>query len=211
MNNFQEVPNREVQDIVSPMVMSLLEPLGFESQKILHWVSSDNVPVRQIFSLRKRKGGIIAPAWGLSLDFVPHLSGNKLRWHRTKKSAIFDLTVDARDREFDINYIRGPEEIRHNAPAVLSEAINRAKAFWGKSDSIEKLPEAFELVRKHLSTGGLGFYNYTQHPIAHSLVLAKNSRSREAETEMNIYIERMRVTEETQRKLWEEFKSALAA
>lgn len=211
MNDFQEVTNQEIHDIASPIVMPLLEPLGFEFQKLLHWVNSDHAPVRQIFSLRKWKGGSLTPSWGLSLDFVPHLSGKKLRWHRTKKSAIFDLTVDAHDRELDMTYIKGPEVIQNKAPAVISEAIRRAIDFWVESDSIEKLPKSFQLVKKHLSFGGLGFYNYTQHPIAHSLVLAKNGRLSEAEAEMDIYIDRMRVSEDTQIKLREILNSANAA
>ena len=202
MDNFQEVTNREIQDIASPIVAPLLEPLGFESQKLLYWINSRNAPVRQIFSLRKFKGGKLAPAWGISLDFVPHLSGKKLKWHRTHKSAIFDLTVDPREPELELTYFRGPDEIREQAGFVLSEAINRAKVFWQQSDSIEKLPETIELLKQYLATGGLGFYNYTQHPIAYSLVLAKNERYREAEAEMNIYIDRMGIPEEVQTKLW---------
>ena len=109
MHTFQEVTNQEVQNIVTPLLTPLLEPLGFEPQKLLYWIRSDGAPIRQIFSLSKWKGGRIAPTWGVSMDFVPHLSGKKLKWHRTKKSAIYDIRYDARDSDLDMKYCRGPK------------------------------------------------------------------------------------------------------
>ncbi|OPK06916.1 hypothetical protein BZ164_00785, partial [Pseudomonas veronii] len=39
-----------------------------------------SAPIRQLFRLEQCKGGALAPSWALSLDFVPHLSGNEIKW-----------------------------------------------------------------------------------------------------------------------------------
>ena len=196
----------QIHAIVSPTVESLLQPLGFEVQGPLSWLRSADAPIRQVFRLAQWKGGALAPSWGVSLDFVPHLCGNDFKWHRTAKSARPDLTFDVRDRAFDISYHYGPETIAKCAPDILRAAIPKAESFWNAARSITDLPGAFERVRQHLSTGGLGFYNYTQHPLAYAFVLAMNGKPDAAEEEFRRY--HARLSEAAQRKLRKLFVEA---
>ena len=128
-NAFAIVRIDQIHEIVAPAVESLLQPLGFEVQNPLSWLRSVDAPIRQMFCLKQWKGGVLTPAWGLSLDFVPHLSGNEIKWHRTPKSAQFDLTFDMRDRAFDISYSHGPDVIASSAPKILRAAIENAESF----------------------------------------------------------------------------------
>lgn len=185
MSSFSIVTIDQIHKIVTPIVEPLLIPIGFKLQKRLHWLRSSDAPIRQIFCLRQWKGGQLAPAWGLSLDFVPHVSGNTIKWHRTEKTARLDLTFDTRSREFDIPYHHGPEPITQKAPHVLDSAIVQANVFWSNARTISELPGAFEKVKRHLSSGGLGFYNYTQHPIAYAFVLAMNDQPDAARAELD--------------------------
>lgn len=194
---FAVVQINKIHEIVSPAVETLLQPLGFEVQAPLCWLRSVDAPIRQVFCLKQWKGGKLAPAWGLSLDFVPHVSGNNIRWHRTAKSARFDLTWDTRDRALDISYSHGPETIANHAPAVLSTAIAQAESFWSTARLIADLPDAFEQVRAHLSSGGLGFYNYVQHPLAYAFVLAMNGKPEAAEEAFQRYSSRLSDTVQT--------------
>ncbi|NWB69565.1 hypothetical protein HX839_24990 [Pseudomonas sp. I8001] len=181
----------QIHEIVSPTVESLLQPLGFEVQGPLSWLRSVDAPIRQLFRLEQWKGGALAPSWALSLDFVPHLSGNEIKWHRTSKSARPDLTFDVRDRAFDISCSYGPDAIATSAPNILRAAIPKAESFWDEARSIADLPGAFERVKQHLSTGGLGFYNYIQHPLAYAFVLAMNGKPDTAEEEFQRYSQRL--------------------
>ena len=203
---FQIVRIDQIHEIVSPTVESLLQPLGFEVQGPLTWIRSADAPIRQVFRLAQWKGGKLAPSWGLSLDFVPHLCGNDFKWHRTPKSARPDLIFDVRDRAFDISYSYGPETIAKCAPDILRAAIADAESFWSAARSIADLPGAFERVRQHLSKGGLGFYNYTQHPLAYAFVLAMNGKPDAAEEEFQRYS--LRVSATAQKKLRQLFIDA---
>ncbi|WP_236695892.1 hypothetical protein [Pseudomonas sp. ES3-33] len=44
---------------------------------------------------------------------------------------------------------------------------------------------------QHLSTGGRGFYNYTQHALAYAFVLAMNGKPDTAEEEFQRYSQRL--------------------
>lgn len=177
----------QIHEIVFPIIGDRLHALGFEVQRPLQWLRSSDAPIRQVFCLKQWKGGALTPAWGLSLDFVPHVSGNNIKWHKTLKSAQLDLTWDARNPVFDIPYCYGPKIIASKAPEVLSTAITEAESFWDKTHLISELPSAFERVKKHLSSGGLGFYNYVQHPLAYAFVLAMNGNPQAAEQEFQRY------------------------
>ncbi|WP_423394986.1 hypothetical protein [Burkholderia sp. LMG 21824] len=141
-----------------------------------------------MFAFPAWKGGVIAPRWGLSLDFVPHVSGNTVRWHRTNKSATFDLCVDARDKALDINLTCGEHALVLSAPQIVEMAVSRADELWRRVNSLEDLVRAFEWLRGYLSSGGLGFYNYVQHPIALAFVLAKVGRDAGAYQELEHFL-----------------------
>lgn len=208
MRDFEEVTNKRIHEILSGVIGPLLAPLGFREQKSLHWLDSTGAPIRKILAFSKRKGGAIVPSWGLSLDFVPHAAGSHLKWHRTEKSARFDLTVDARDLR--IEYIYGEGPILSNAAEVSAAAIREAGEFWTTVNSIQDLPGTFEWVKDCLSTGSLGFYNYTQHPIAYAFALALNGRLAEAKQELEKFVERSSLAESEQLRLWTLLESASA-
>lgn len=175
--------------VISPVVDAALNARGFEVVAPLKWVRFDESPIRQIFSFLAWKGGVIAPRWGLSIDFVPHVSGSSVRWHRTNKSALFDLAVDARDRDLDISLIRGERFVAEKSSTVVEAAIARADEFWRRVNSVEDVVGALEWLRSYVSNGGLGFYNYAQHPIALAFVLARTGDADGARRELDRFLE----------------------
>lgn len=201
MSHFELLSRAQIHDLVGPVVGAKLAPEGFDEVDTLKWVRSVDAPIRQVFLFSQWKGGAIAPIWGVSLDFVPHISGAKVKWHRTAKSAMPDLVVDARDRALDMPYHAGPEPIRERAFEVVSNAVIRAREFWDRSRRIADLPAAFDWLRSYLSTGGLGFYNYVQHPIAHAFVLSATGRLADANSELERFIGRAELTAELAAKL----------
>ena len=84
--------------------------LGFERASHKTWMRRDLAPICHLFTLsRYGSGGWgITPSFGLSLDFVPHIAAGKIRWHRTVKTARFDLRVDTQSRWIGTNNL-GPE------------------------------------------------------------------------------------------------------
>ncbi|WP_126220640.1 hypothetical protein [Burkholderia vietnamiensis] len=186
---FNMVTLEAAHRVMSPVVDAALNARGFETVAPLKWVRHDGSPIRQIFAFSAWKGGVIAPRWGLSFDFVPHVSGSSVRWHRTNKTAIFDLVVDARDRDLDVSLICGEQVVAQKSAPIVQAAIARADEFWRLVNSIEDVVGAFEWLRSYLSSGGLGFYNYVQHPIALAFVLARTGNADGARRELDRFLE----------------------
>jgi len=128
--SFEPVSISEIHSIVSPIVDSLLEKEGFECTSDLKWVRCQNEPIRQIFELFRWKGGMVAPRISISLDFVPHVSGSSVKWHRTTKSAQPDLILDTYDRSIEFPYHKGAPAIAEEAPLVIPAGVEKAKEFW---------------------------------------------------------------------------------
>jgi len=86
---YGEVPAREVYDLFDKTAASglggftLVKP-GFSVRK----VSED---VAHVIKLQALKGLAYAVWWGVSLSYVPHVQGGRVRWHRTPKAARLDL------------------------------------------------------------------------------------------------------------------------
>jgi hypothetical protein len=190
MDEFKIVKQSEIHAIVRPWVNERLIPDHFEEIGTLNWVCSVDAPIRQVFGFGQWKGGKVAPRWGVSLDFVPHISGGKIKWHRTAKSAMCDLNVDARDPALDLSYMYGTGPIEDRAAQVVLEAVRRARDFWDRTRGISDLPRAIDWLRTYLSGPGLGFYNYVQHPLAVAFVCAINHQPAQAVTELENFIER---------------------
>jgi hypothetical protein len=75
----------------------VLRAQDFEHVKPLKWVRSAKPAIRDLIELYSLKGASIAPRWGFSLDFVPHVAAGRVRWHRTVKSSMLDLVWDPLD------------------------------------------------------------------------------------------------------------------
>ncbi len=98
---------------------------GFEHVKALKWVRSTKPEIRDVIELYSLKGASVAPRWGFSLDFVPHVAAGRLRWHRTAKSSMLDLVWDP----LDFSGVGGWTPSRFVA---LSELPRLAKDFAAK-------------------------------------------------------------------------------
>lgn len=181
---FEIVTKATCHAILQPVVAASLASDGFEEVGSLQWVRSADAPIRQVFCFMQWKGGVLSPSWGLSLDFVPHIAGGRVKWHRTPKSAMLDLVVDSRDRALDIPYHHGPEPIRERAPQVVEGAVAVAKLLWDKHRTINSLLEGFMWAKQYYKTD-VGFYMRVQHPLALAFVYAKSGELEKANRELD--------------------------
>jgi len=185
--SFEIVTIAATHAILHPVVIASLGGDGFVNVGPLKWVRSADAPIRQLFCFFQWKGGMLAPSWGLSLDFVPHVAGGRLKWHRTPKSAIMDLRVDSRDRALDIPYTCGPKLIQERAEEVVRGAVAQATSFWGEYRNPDRLLDAFKWLKQYYATPGLGFHNFVQHPLALAFVHARAGDLVQAYRELEEY------------------------
>jgi hypothetical protein len=139
-----------------------------------------------VFEVSALKGAQHVPRWGISLDFVPHVSGESVRWHRTNRSAEIDFVFDPVDFFADwqdkwaISALHGEAGIVRDAARVLPAAVERALG-WFSSFADQNLLDRVEEHRRADRPGRrFGFDNWVQQPLAYAFVLARSGKADEA-------------------------------
>jgi hypothetical protein len=154
------------------------------------------------------------PKWGFSFDFAPHIgAGEKVKWHRTSKSALYDLSYDPIDytrtlREWDISRYGKKNEIVRTAEQVADRAVAEAEGFWGRVSSLNDIVDLFEEWRSRQYVR-FGFHNYVTAPLSYSFVLARLGRQSEAMEWLKVFAPS--VAPETATLLSEHLKRGLKA
>jgi hypothetical protein len=193
-NDWQPTSTAAVNEIVSKVADPLLVPTGFRSTKPRRWVRSF-APVRHIFEVVAMKGASFVPVWGISLDFVPHVTGERLGWHRTDKSARMDLVYDPID--FDprwqerscIGSLRGADATLNDARRVLPAAVRDALGWLDPGRDVASVLGRAEFLRSADRPGRrFAFENYVQQPLAYAFLLARNGSSEKAHEVLDAWI-----------------------
>src|SRR5262245_51929970 len=83
--------------IITHHLQKHLPGMGLREMSARRWVDGSAPPVRRLFQLELLKGAGLTAWWGFSLDFVPHVSGGKLRWHRSDRTAMLDVIVNPKN------------------------------------------------------------------------------------------------------------------
>jgi hypothetical protein len=195
-----------IHENIGPLADSLLQPQGFVSHKPLHWIRSADAPLRQLFEYRQLKGGALAPAWGFSLDFVPHLAARKIKWHRTEKSALFDAFVDGQVyRDLVLTYMYGISGLLDDLSSRVTSAVEMATAWWERGLNLQQV---YSIVEELRSRPGSEFY--TQLPMANAFCLARSGREAEGRFELERIIQRWELSAKTVADLWRAFEEGCA-
>ena len=120
-----------------------LEPLGLKFQSAMQWTETPATEhgMRRLFRVHDA-GGLRALTlnWGYSFDFVPHISGAKVKFHRTFASAQRDLwfvpqNLGPRHAE----RIYGKAYFDAGSSQMIDDALPKAVSFWQAKHSLEDL------------------------------------------------------------------------
>lgn len=170
-----------------------LAAIGFETRGPRCWLRTRHPEMRQLVEIRLLKAGRFSPSWGLSLNFVPHVSGTSVRRHRTVKGARMDLRYDAFNHELDarawgVSTLAPDNVITANCLTVAAKTVTAAEAFFARHATVAGLPDAFEeKMRRPFHT--FAFENYVQDPLAYAYVLARVGREQEGRERLSTWIE----------------------
>jgi hypothetical protein len=156
--------------------------------------------------------------WGLSLNFVPHITNGveNVHWHRTPKSAHKDLSYSGFGRVpelgWSIRTTKGEEELRRSASLTRSEMLPKALKFFG---SVRKFHDLESVFQEHGRSNEFGwtFDMLTESSLAYSFYLAKSGQEQRARECMSNWLVRNSVAyrEETIAKVTELFEEATSS
>lgn len=166
---------------------------GFVSPQPGRWVLQEAHLLRPMLEIRHYKGKVSAPVWGFALSYVPHFNNafTKLFWHRTVKSARLDIFPfdELGGNEWDIPRLTTPEQHAERAPEVLGRATDEAQAYFSSVSAPRDLLPRFERLAT-ARTRGLGYWNYTNIPLAHAFTLGLSGSADEGRRLLDAYLER---------------------
>jgi hypothetical protein len=182
---------------IDELVGAELLPLGFKPIRPRRWVRTARSHIRGIFEFQALRGGIYSGRWGVSLDFVPMLHGERLRWKRTATTADFDLCIDPIDEygappdwcSFSRSTL--PREGRMMALAV-SAATQAAKLDFSRANSILDVVAMFG-ERAATRFQRFSLENYTQTHLAWGLSLIAVDDLTEGERHLELFCARFSI------------------
>lgn len=202
-----QIPIAEFNEAVEGMLGAALRGIGFETVRPRRWVRSTRAPIRHVLEIQALKGVSYCPMWGLSLDFVPHLTARgDVRWHRTPKSAEFDLVYRPIDyarrpedaREWSMSPLATREELAEDVARVTRLTLAEAPRLWDRASATADLPGLYAEHRERPSQG-LPYASFPQQALANVFVLAKTGA--DARPALAEYVRSYEVDGETARKL----------
>ena len=179
--------------ICGNLLSERLAPLGLAEVAPRTWIDGTRPPVRRLFELKLFKGATLNACWGFSLDFVPHVSGNRLQWHRSDRTARLDVIIDPRPQP-DPCYLYEADRFRDELLALLPGAVAAADRDWTRGATYDGMLGIVREIRE-LRTNCFAFDNYTQLPLALMFLAAKVGDSALAEREMEAYLRGSRLAE----------------
>jgi len=188
------VSAQRIDETLDATFGSQLRADGFQLAKARMWVRARTPDIADLFQIQAIKGATLTPRWGWSLTFVPHVKNGHLRWHRTLKSAQFDVIDDPLDLALPeavpsllLHTARGEEGLHAQARTLCPFAVAQADRFWQRVEAIEDLRNVlFEL--KARTNVRFDSYGYVAHPIALAFTLARLGEQVAAGEELSRFV-----------------------
>jgi hypothetical protein len=196
--DFEEVTMERAHALVHERVEQFLTPYGFEPVSNLKWVRDEDAPIRQVFGFQKWPEGTFGPRWVVSLDFIPHVSGDQVEWHDASPWAWPDLGAHATSHDMRMNRHRGDGPIRRDHWRIIAAAMTQAAPFWAALSSLEKLPSGIAELEARIRSRR---WSGAQNLLALIFVAAKAGRLDEARVALDEVIAAESYSQETSNHL----------
>ena len=191
---------------------SALCEIGFEKIKENLWVQDLGTGVRKVVTIIHWKGAQSTPRWGYSLDYVPHFDNSykNIYWHRTNKSAMIDVFPFYFDFfKYSFYRLRSLEDHAKCIQECTPLMIKDMNDFYNLGSKTDDLAAILKKCESHKSSG-LGFWNWSQLPLAYAFTLNKIGNEQKANEVLELFINRTDVASKVKQKLIERFNSMRA-
>jgi hypothetical protein len=173
--------------VCTSLLRKRIGPLGLAEIAPRRWIDGSKPPVRRLFELQLLKGASLKACWGFSLDFVPHFSGGRCRWHRSDKVARLDVIVDPAAQP-EACFLYGANRFRSELGFLLEQAVPAAKRDWARGATFAGMLDIIREIRER-GTNCFGYRNYTQLPLACMFLAARVGDVALAERELEQYLQ----------------------
>lgn len=142
---YHDYSQDEIEELIHKPFHKILSSQGFQRSSKKLWVRRDLAPICHIFSLEPlgKTAWQYAPAYGISLDFVPHISSGSLKWHRTVKSARYDLNFRTASRWLNIHAHAPENQLVADVNFALPRTLKMAQQCWENATTLDQVKGTF--------------------------------------------------------------------
>jgi hypothetical protein len=183
-------------DKIDDFVGVELSPLGFKRTRPRRRVQTATPYIRNMFEFQAIKGGQYSARWGFSLDFVPCLSGGRLRWKRTVTTARFDLCIDPIDESGRVpewcSFSRFLEACEGRMAPAAKMATRAAKLDYSRVKSTADVVGIFQ-QRAAMRFRRFSLKNYVQTDLAWGLALIAVGQAAEGERHLRLFCDQFSI------------------
>lgn len=159
-------------------------PMPFTRIGDRRWAACQNEHVHFLLDFQRLKGSTISARWGVSLNFVPVLRGNRLSRKLSLEKAQFDLCIDPIDDD-DWGWCSFPEYApSERISEVAQNALKAATKDWNRLGTIADIIRGFE-ERSRRSFVRFSPDNYIQTQLAWGLCLIAKGEQTAGEERVN--------------------------
>jgi hypothetical protein len=162
------IKSADARQALIDIVKSQIEARRFTPVSEGRWIRAEKGPIKELFTIGTNNFRLSGGGW-ISLDYVPHIHRQTVRWHRTPKNAISDIWFEGAGNIFFL--VMSKEQlqsaIQELAPKLISASL---KGY----DSIRNVEDVVKSVLTHKAGGkrelhkvqsfwmGLGYWNFPQ-------------------------------------------------
>jgi hypothetical protein len=184
-------------DEVHTLLGEIAEParLGLEPIRRGLFGRQVGLDIIQLLAFRAYKGYSYGFVWGISLAFVPHEFERRVRFHRTPKSAKFDLFEQAheefgrrggneRDGAVPAGY--GADVFRRDGTHAWEFVRPRIEEWWASTTAVEGV---LGRAREQM-TAAAGFQHWPEPALVEAFALARLGRGDEARKALSNWLVR---------------------
>lgn len=132
---------------LNKVITPRLSNIGLNSHSDYLWLSKSANSTRKVFKYNLLKGNQGTFTWGACFDFIPTVSGNTLKFHRTEKGIVMHLFewTDEYASSFDGGKLDGggishwdANKLGKSIDRLLDKHENKMIDFFAGTSSIEK-------------------------------------------------------------------------
>ncbi len=185
--------------IVASHLNVRLQALGFGQVAPRRWVDGSTAPVRRVFEMQLLKGAAMKAIWGFSLDFVPHLSGGRVCWHRSNRTAKFDVFVELEKCNL-ASFLHGAAWLHRDLERLVPAALERAQETWRRGSNLAGMLDIVGEIRERKINSFYVHFSW-QLPLTFMFLSAKIGDLAAAQAELETYARPHELAEDNVAKL----------
>jgi hypothetical protein len=199
LHKFDSLRAAERDVIVASHLNQRLQPLGFVQVAPRRWVDGSTAPVRRVFEMQLLKGAAMKARWGFSLDFVPHLSGGRMCWHRSNRTAQFDLVLELDGRKY-ASFLHGAAWLHHDLERLVPAALEGAQETWRRGSTLVGVLDILPEIRERRINSFHVYFSW-HLPLTFMFLSAKIGDLAAAQAELEVYAREQELAEDVVARL----------